>query len=186
MRNMGNRVYLRALELDDYKTSVKWRNDSEINSKISGTTYFVSSEYEKNWVVNKIFESGDDIVLVICLKQTDQYVGNVYIRNINWINRSAESSILIGEKSCWKCGVGSESLMLTLRFAFYERNLERISAYVLEASTVSLRLHEKCGYRKEGLLRNSVYKDGRFQNQYVLSILRSDFEQVTDSYSNES
>lgn len=29
---MKSRIYLRALELDDYKISVKWRNDDNITS----------------------------------------------------------------------------------------------------------------------------------------------------------
>jgi len=33
---------------------------------ISGPKYFVSSEYEKKWVENQIFHSGDDIALAIC------------------------------------------------------------------------------------------------------------------------
>jgi len=31
-----NRVYLRALEPDDYKTSVNWRNDDFITSRLGG------------------------------------------------------------------------------------------------------------------------------------------------------
>ena len=37
-----SRVYLRALELDDYKTSIKWRNDDSIWSQLGGVKYFVS------------------------------------------------------------------------------------------------------------------------------------------------
>lgn len=33
---MGNRVYLRALEPEDYKTSVKWRNDDDVTSRLGG------------------------------------------------------------------------------------------------------------------------------------------------------
>ena len=42
------RVYLRALEPEDYKTSIKWRNDDEIWSMVVGPKYFVSTAYEKN------------------------------------------------------------------------------------------------------------------------------------------
>lgn len=33
---MNNKVYLRALEPDDYKTSVNWRNDDVINNLLGG------------------------------------------------------------------------------------------------------------------------------------------------------
>lgn len=37
---------------------------------------------------------------------------------------------------------------------------------------------EKCGFKIEGMLRDAVYKTGRYQNQYVLSILRDEFSQA--------
>ena len=42
------RVYLKAFEPDDYKTTIKWHNDNEIWNMVGGTKYFVSMEYEKN------------------------------------------------------------------------------------------------------------------------------------------
>lgn len=41
------RVYLRALEPEDYKVSIKWRKDDDIWSTVVGTKHFASSEYEK-------------------------------------------------------------------------------------------------------------------------------------------
>ena len=36
----------------------------------------------------------------------------------------------------------------------------------------------KCGYEKEAFLRHSVYKNGELHNQYIWSILRSEFDQL--------
>lgn len=33
---MSKRVYLRALEPEDYKTSVNWRNDDSVSSQLGG------------------------------------------------------------------------------------------------------------------------------------------------------
>ena len=46
--NKEYRVYLRAFEPEDYKTSIKWRNDDEIWQQLGGVKYFVSEAYEKN------------------------------------------------------------------------------------------------------------------------------------------
>lgn len=171
-------VYLRALEPEDYKISVKWRNDDEINSMIGGPKYFVSSEYEKKWVENKILGNSTDTALAVCLKENKKYIGNVYLTEIDWINRSGHCPILIGDKNEWGKGFATEARLLILKFAFYERGLERIFGYVLESNKASLRMSEKCGYQKEGLLRHSVYKNGKFQNQFILSILRSEFDKL--------
>ena len=76
--NKAYRVYLRALEPEDYKTSIKWRNDDEIWQQLGGVKYFVSEAYEKKWVEDAIFNP-NTIRLAICLKENNLYIGNVYV-----------------------------------------------------------------------------------------------------------
>ena len=169
-----SRIYLRAFELDDYKTSVTWRNDSHIWNMLGGTKYFVSEAYEKKWVEEAIFNS-KDIRLAVCLKENDLYIGNVYLTDIDMINRKAVSHVLIGNKDYWGKGYASEALKLLLDYAFNERGLNRIVADILESNEQSIRMHEKTGYKKEGLMRESVFKNGKFQNQIRMSLLKEDF-----------
>ena len=174
------RVYLRALELDDYKTTIKWRNDDDIWSMVGGPKYFVSSEYEKNWVLNSISNT-KDIRLGICLKQSDELIGLASITDIEWINRSAHCPSMIGEKAYWSEGLGTEARILLLKFAFHERNFERIWAHILESNIGSMKMVEKCGYVKEGLLRNSIFKSGKYHNQIVMSVLREEFDEILET-----
>jgi RimJ/RimL family protein N-acetyltransferase len=175
------RIYLRALEPQDYLTSIKWRNDDVVWNLVGSPKYFVSSEYEKNWVQENIFNK-DKLVLAICLKEDNRYIGNAILSHFDWINRSATSGTLIGDKSEWGKGYGTESHMLRLKFAFRERGLERVTVYILESNIGSQKAVEKCGYVKEGLLRNSLFKDGKFHNQYIMSVLRADWEKIAKDY----
>jgi len=178
---MKSRIYLRALELDDYKVSIQWRNDDEISNLVGGPKYYVSSEREKEWVRNAIFDNSK-IVLAICLKDSNKYIGNIMLQDIDYVNRSGHVPVLIGDKTEWNKGYATEARMLMLHYAFYHKGLERIVAYVLEDNISSLKMHEKCGYKVEGVLRRSVYKNGKFHNQVVLSILRDEFEEVYKAY----
>lgn len=171
---MSKRIYLRALELEDYKVSIKWRQDNSIWKMLGGTKYFVSSEYEKKWVADAVFNS-KDIKLAVCLISTGEYIGNVYLTDINMIHRTASSHILIGNKNYWGKGYASEALKELLEFGFYERGLRRVQALVLEENIASIKMFTKCGYVREGLLRESVFKDGEFKNQVLMSILAKDF-----------
>ncbi len=164
------RVYLRALEPEDYKTSIKWRKDDQIWEMLGGTKYFVSEAYEKKWVEDTIFSS-KDLKLAICLCEDDRYIGNVYMTDLNMINRTCSSHVLIGEKDCWGKGYAREALMQAIDYVVKERGIQRIEALVLESNKQSLRMHEKCGYVLEGLKRNAVYKNGQFHNQYLLALV---------------
>lgn len=169
-------VYLRAHRLDDYLTSINWRNDDQIWSQLEGCKYYVSESYEKKWVEDAIFDS-KNIRLAICLKEDDRYIGNVGITNINQANRSGESHILIGDHSCWGKGIGVEAYRIMLDYVFNERGFHRIEARVLEDNLASLKMHQKCGFKIEGTLREIVFKNGRWQNQIVLSIIENEFRQ---------
>lgn len=178
---MNFRVYLRALEPEDYKTSVAWRNDEEIAGMVGGPRYFVSAEREKEWVHDAIFNN-DKLVLAICLKENDKYIGNTMLQEIDWINRSAHVPVLIGDKAEWSKGYATEARMLILKFAFEERGLERIFALVKEDNAGSRKMLEKCGYKVEGTMRRSLYKGGKWHNQLLMAVLREDFEEAYRAY----
>lgn len=167
---MEGRVYLRALEPEDYKTSIRWRKDDDIWNMLGGTKYFVSEAYEKKWVEDAIF-SAKDLKLAICLSENNLYIGNVYMTDIDMINRSCQSHVMIGEKDYWGKGLAKEALLQALDYMIKEKGIQRIEALILESNTQSVKMHEKCGYVVEGLRRNAVYKNGRFHNQYILSYI---------------
>ena len=167
-------IYFRALELDDYKTSIFWRKNERVWDGLGGNHYFVSEAYEKKWVEEKILQpKTNEIILAICLKKDDQYIGNVYLTDIDWINKNAQLHILIGEESTWGKGIGTKVINKIVDYGFNERNLHRIYSHILASNDASIRIHEKCGFIREGVLRNAVYKNGYYQDVIVVSRLNN-------------
>lgn len=60
--------------------------------------------------------------------------------------------------------------------SFLELGLNRVEALVLKSNIGSIRMHKKCGYVEEGIKRHSVYKNGKFQDQVLLAILKNNHE----------
>lgn len=56
-------------------------------------------------------------------------------------------------RSFWRTGIMSEALRAILAVGFNEMGLNRIDAVVLPANIASIRLLDKLGFEKEGLLR---------------------------------
>lgn len=166
---------MRALELDDYQISVKWRNDDSITNLLGGSKWFVSMETEKQWVQNAIMQN-KDIRLAICTVEKDIYIGNIYLTGIDYLNRKAQTQILIGNREYWNNGYGTEAMRLLLEYAFNYKNLRRLEAVVLEDNIGSRKMHEKLGYKKEGILRQSVYKNGQYKNQILYALLKTEYE----------
>jgi len=176
------RVYLRAIEPDDYKTSIKWRNDDEIWNMVGGPKYFVSEAYEKKWVEDAIFNSSNKLILAICLKKTNEHIGYVYLNNISWKNKNASFAKLIGEKEFWGKGLAKEATLLLLYHGFIVLGLERIEARQLVDNIKSIKVNEKCGFKTEGMMRNAVFKNGEFRDQNLMSIIREDFDRIMKDY----
>jgi RimJ/RimL family protein N-acetyltransferase len=96
--------------------------------------------------------------------------------DFDYINRSCHSHILIDDKIHRGKGYVYDAFKEHLVLVFYERGINRVTALVLDDNLRSVRLHERPGYKKDGLLRQSVYKNGEFKNQYIVSIPREEFD----------
>jgi RimJ/RimL family protein N-acetyltransferase len=61
---------------------------------------------------------------------------------------------------------------------FFQIGVHRVYGYWLESHYASIRMAEKLGFRQEGILRDSVFKNGEFINVAVLSVLSSEYINV--------
>lgn len=171
------RIYLRAFEIEDYKLIHKWRNDDEITRNFGGLKLFTSSENEKKWVESKIFDR-ENTSCAICLKDSDEMIGCVFLGDINLINKTGHCPTFIGDNKHKRKGFATEARMLILKYAFFDRGLNRIWARILTDNIGSIKMVEKCGYKKEGWLRESVYKDGELKDEYLFAVLKKDFVKI--------
>jgi len=53
--------------------------------------------------------------------------------------------------------------------------LHRVFLSVREDNTAALGLYEKIGFIREGIMRDSIYKDGKYISLIIMSILEEEF-----------
>ncbi len=102
-------------------------------------------------------------------------IGNIGFFNLDYKNRCAELGIMIGDKSCWNQGYGTEAVRLLVQHGFRTLNLNRIYLRVLENNPRAIRAYEKAGFTHEGRQRQAEFMDGQFVDLLVMSILKSEF-----------
>jgi len=108
---------------------------------------------------------------------TDKVIGHGEINRIDRRNKSARlSRILIADKNERDKGFGTMIINELLRIGFEELNLHRIDLGVFEFNKSAIKCYEKCGFKIEGLLRESFVIDNEFQSVYNMSILRKEWE----------
>ena len=172
-------VYLRALEVEDSERTYQWRYQQDVIDSIIGFPYYVSKDSERRWIetISKDF-SLSQVKLAICTKESGDHIGNVYLTHIDHLNKNSRIGILIGDDKNKGKGFGIQAYNLMLAYGFLTLGLVRITAYVLEGNVVSQKLHSRCGFVKEGLLRNAVFKNGKYANVIAYSILREEFAKL--------
>jgi len=178
----GERIRFRAVEKDDLPTFVKWLNDPEVRRGLLLHNP-ISQADEENWFERMIKRPPDEHVLGIEVKQpvvegdkeSWKLVGTWAFNDIDWRNRATEFGILIGDKSYWNQGYGTESVRLLVQHGFNTLNLNRIFLHVFENNPRAIRAYEKAGLIHEGRERQAEFKDGDYIDVLRMSILKDEF-----------
>lgn len=173
----GEKVRLRPVERDDLPRYVEWFSDPEVRRHLAQYLPFSLTE-EERWFENlqERLERQETVALAIETADGMVHIGNIGLHDIDWRNRSAELGIVIGEKSYWSQGYGSDAIRTLLGVAFGEMNLHRVFLRVDADNERGIRCYEKAGFHREGTLRDAVFKAGTYQHQHVMSILKSEFD----------
>jgi RimJ/RimL family protein N-acetyltransferase len=119
---------------------------------------------------------GDDVALAIVLRAGDRLVGGTGLHDIDQRCRKAQFGIFLGPREEWGQGHGTEATRLLLDYAFATLNLNRVWLQVYEYNERGLRAYEKVGFRREGVLRQDTFRDGRYWDTVVMGLLRQEWD----------
>ena len=172
---MENSIFLRGFEIEDSLLINKWRNDPKIQKLVSTSFKYVSLEIEREWVKSKMIDNRHDIYLAICLKENGQMIGYVSVNDINHLNRTAEGGGIVIDPLHQDGLVRHEVGLLVRELVFDHLNINRYEGKCLAEHITSRIIMEATGYKLEGILRKAIYKDGRYHDQCVYSLLRTDY-----------
>lgn len=104
----------------------------------------------------------------------EEILGLISLLNINYINRTAELHIMIGDSKNHGKGIGTFAVKHMLSHAFNNLNLRRIELGVLENNIPAIKLYEKIGFSKEGIKRESNYKNGKYISMVIMGVLKDE------------
>jgi diamine N-acetyltransferase len=169
------KIHLRELSKTDLPLINSWRNDHAVIDLLGNNFLYIAKEVDENWYENYLQNRQQNIRLIIVDTAKDKSIGTVQLTNIHPINRSAEYSIMIGDKTYWGQGAGLEATKEILRHGFNDLHLNRIYLTVLVENTRAIKLYAKTGFIEEGREREAIFKNGRFHDLVLMSVLRKDF-----------
>lgn len=172
---IGDEIYLRPLDVEDADAFVLWLNDAETRQYL-GMQNVLNSIREREYI-EELYKDDRKINLGIVLKDDDELIGATGLEDISLPHRNAEIGIVIGNKDCWSKGYGTEALNLIMGHGFDQLNLHKIFLSVFSFNARAIRAYEKSGFKREGVFRDHLYRNGKYHDVYYMGILENEWRE---------
>lgn len=157
----------------DFDRFIRWIDNESFMYQFAGPIF--TFPLTENQLSDYISDKNRKVYRVIN-QETGKVIGHGEINRIDKRNKSARlCRILIANKNNRNKGLGTMIINELLKIGFEELELHRIDLGVLEYNKSAIRCYEKCGFKIEGLFRESFVIDNEFQSVYNMSILRKEW-----------
>ncbi|HCF99315.1 MAG TPA: UDP-4-amino-4,6-dideoxy-N-acetyl-beta-L-altrosamine N-acetyltransferase [Chloroflexi bacterium] len=164
-------VTLGPLMEGDSKKLFDWINDREL-VHLNGPFRSIGSTHHRKWF--DAVQERDDVAIFAIREKGGRLIGTCQLVNRNPVHQSADLQIRIGDTKDRGRGYGTAAVQSLLQFAFRDWNLHRVQLFVIEGNEAAMRTYEKCGFKREGVLRQAVHIDGQFRDLVVMAVLRDE------------
>ncbi|MDQ7094937.1 GNAT family protein [Desulfosporosinus sp. PR] len=170
----GKRIRIRPIEEDDIDLLYQWTTDEEVNYWSSGA-WPLNSLQTKDQLAEKYLDSQPDSYRYAILNEKDSLIGTIGFKEINVPSRSATLFVVLGDKTCWNQGYGTDALITFARFLFTQWNFHRISLDTWDENLRAIRAYEKVGFKVEGRQREARFVLGNYHDAILMGLLRHEF-----------
>ena len=168
----GDNIYLETLSEDHLETLLQWRNNPD--NQLAYREYRVLTMEDQYRWFKQIMSDNTSCHFVIKPYELDEIIGTVSLTHIHPAYNSAEFGIIIADNNFRGSGYGLDSLQTIIKYGFEELNLNRIWCEVFQ-NNQAINLYTKLGFKQEGVIRQSVYKNNQYLDSYILSMLRDEY-----------
>lgn len=168
-------IKLRALENSDLELLYKWENSTPLwtlGNTLSPYSKQVLRQYINESQLYDIYHNRQ-LRLMIVQKSDEQAVGTIDMYDFDIRNQKAGIGIFVEEHYRNK-HFALDSLMLIKEYAFSFLHLHQLYAHILVNNTPSIRLFEKAGYEKAGVMKDWVRRPNGYEDALLLQLINSD------------
>ena len=173
---VGERLYLRGLEASDVEGQYpSWLNDEILTQYLEHHVFPYSKASALDYIEG-LRHRRDILMLAIIEKTTNKHIGNITLSSITTLHQSAEFTLLVGDRESHGKGLAKEASQLLLTHGFNTMNLNRIWCGTMDTNSAMQHLALSLGMQQEGIKRQEVYKNGRYNDTYQYSILKEELK----------
>ena len=176
----GKEIFLKALTREDVMSSnwFGWFND-EVTCETLQKHYFPNTLESQLDYWEKLLQQAKDgtcIQLGVCKNNDEKLIGIVSLNHIDYVNRKAEISAVMGEDEGKDIKTIAEAWRLIFWHGFNVLNLHRIYGGSISKSVVDL-MCRVAACVPEGVRKEDAFKKGKYLDVYEYGVLKSSFNE---------
>jgi RimJ/RimL family protein N-acetyltransferase len=165
----GKSIFLRKLDKTDEAAFCCWYKDPEVTKFLAMDPM---NEDKSRVFFNETLADRNGSYFAIVTSDDVKTIGYVFLSGILKRHHVArECGIIIGEKTFWGRGYGTEAIRLILDYGFKTFGLHRIELLVVDFNKRAQAVYRKLGFVEEGMLREARLVDGCWRDVYLMAIL---------------
>ena len=168
----GDRIRLVPFEVEYIDHVLRWFNDPEIVRYTKRILPLYRLQEQK--FIERMAESRDDVVWAV-LDENETPIGVSGIHGIDWMSRNGKTGTVLGDRSVWGKGYGTEVVRTRTRWAFEELGLHRLQSECYAENLASKRCLEKTGFRLIGTARKRMWRDAAWHDLHLFEMLEEDW-----------
>lgn len=173
---MEKTVFFRAFEEEDAPSLYQWMNDDELKQLSVGLNKRVCREEVEEWIKARKRHNPYQAWFAICALESKEIIGYMSLTDIHYINSSANfSGIIIGNPNYRDGQAYIESYLFMFEYAFERLNLNRLYGSAISDHKLSVTMAEIMFQKTEGVLRQAIYKNGKFHDEVICAILKDEY-----------
>jgi RimJ/RimL family protein N-acetyltransferase len=182
LRLETERLLLKPHTLADVEYMHLWENDAELlyyNDNRPEDRKSDTPEEIQKYLTEIIQEKPLPKIIYYAVhkKSTQQLIGYGMIAFIDRYNQQCKLGIVVGEKHEWGQGYAKEVLRAVIAYCFTTLDMNRIGVEIYDINQRAIRLFEHLGFKREGVVREAVLKKGKFVDEYIYGLLRSEWNE---------
>lgn len=175
----GKKVRLRAYRREDLPLALEFINDPDVKTNlVIGIPFPFKMEEEEKWYESISSDKPENYSFAIETLEEPRYIGGCGLNKIDWKNRVAQVGIFIGLELYRGQGYGTDAMRVLLRFIFDQMNMNKVRLEVFSFNARAIKSYEKCGFIKEGVMRQELFRDGKYHDIVTMGILRAEWEKA--------
>lgn len=170
----GNKIGLRAVELQDLEQLRLWRNNPNLR-KFFRETQEINQNNQMLWYESISQKNSIHKMFSIIDLETNTLLGACGLCYIDWINRNADFSIYIGYKDLYIDNeFATDAAKLLIQYGFDVLNLHRLWAEIYSLDTEKKALFETLNFTLDGIHRQTYWYEKTWHNSLFFSLLSTD------------